>query len=82
MTLRPKYRLCAIVLIAWAAAAKAQEVPLDIATLKAAVLSATNVYRASKKLPELQPDASLDAAASAYADPMRASSKQGAYILV
>ncbi len=38
-----------------------------MATLKAAVLSQTNAYRGSKKLPELQPNAALDAAAAAYA---------------
>lgn len=47
--------------------AKAQEVPIDVATLKAAVLSETNAYRTSKKLPQLQANERLDAAAAAYA---------------
>jgi uncharacterized protein YkwD len=62
-----KYSLSASLLLAWTMAAKAQEVPLDIATVKAAVLSETNAYRASKKLTGLKPNANLDAAAAAYA---------------
>ncbi len=59
--------LHAIVLLACLVPAMAQEVPIDLATLKATVLSETNAYRGSKKLPELQLNGSLDAAAAAYA---------------
>ncbi len=59
--------LHAAALLACVIPAKAQEVPIDIATLKATVLSETNAYRASKKLPGLQPNGKLDAAAAAYA---------------
>ncbi len=47
--------------------AHADEVPIDIATLKGTVLSETNAYRGSKKLAELRQNAALDAAAAAYA---------------
>lgn len=64
----PKLFLIGIALTACAALpAKAQEVPIDVATLKAAVLSETNAYRTLKKLPQLQVNARLDAAAAAYA---------------
>ncbi len=56
-----------IVLLASLVPAKAQEVPIDIATLKATVLSETNAYRASQKLPQLRLNGRLDAAAAAYA---------------
>jgi uncharacterized protein YkwD len=63
-----KYDLFAFVLLACAApAASAQEVPLDASTVRAAVLAETNAYRASKNLPQLQPNAVLEAAATAYA---------------
>jgi uncharacterized protein YkwD len=62
-------RTYGIALLAACAAlpAKAQEVPIDILALKASVLSQTNAYRGSKKVPELRTNASLDAAAAAYA---------------
>jgi uncharacterized protein YkwD len=47
--------------------AHADEVPIDIAALKGTVLSETNAYRGSKKLPELKQNSALEAAASAYA---------------
>jgi uncharacterized protein YkwD len=47
--------------------AHADEVPIDIAALKGTVLSDTNAYRGSKKLPELKQNTALEAAASAYA---------------
>ena len=63
-----KYDLFALVLLACAAPpASAQEVPLDAGTVKAAVLTETNAYRASKNLPQLQQNAALEAAATAYA---------------
>ncbi|MGO9486154.1 MAG: CAP domain-containing protein [Rhodomicrobium sp.] len=63
-----KRSLYAIALLACAAApAQAEEVPIDVATLKAAVLSETNAYRESKKLPQLQENAALSAAGAAYA---------------
>jgi uncharacterized protein YkwD len=46
---------------------QAQEIPLDVPTLKAAVFAATNAYRASKNLPQVRQNAALDAAAAAYA---------------
>ncbi len=64
----PKFHLLGVALLLWAAPpAMAQEVPIDVAALKAAVLSETNAYRGSKKLPELRPNATLDAAAALYA---------------
>ena len=42
--------------------AHADEVPIDIAALKGTVLSDTNAYRGSKKLPELKQNAALEAA--------------------
>ena len=58
----------ALVLSACAAMpASAQEVPLDAGTVKATVLAETNAYRASKNLPQLRQNATLEAAASAYA---------------
>ncbi len=67
MTSGRKCCLPGIVLLACVLPAKPQEVPIDIATLKATVLSETNVYRASRKLPEVQLNRSLDTAAAAYA---------------
>jgi len=67
MTSGLKCSLTGVVLLACVSSAKPQEVPIDIATLKATVLSETNAYRGSKKLPDLKPNAALDAAAAAYA---------------
>lgn len=69
MVMKRGHKRCmhAAALLACIIPAKAQEVPIDIATLKATVLSETNAYRASKKLPGLQPNESLDTAAAAYA---------------
>ena len=47
--------------------APAQEIPLDVPTLKAAVFAATNAYRGSKNVPQLKQSAALEAAATAYA---------------
>ncbi len=68
MNIGRKCCLHGIVLLACAVPAGAQEVPIDLATLKATVLSETNAYRAAKKLPGLQSNGSLDAAAAAYAE--------------
>jgi uncharacterized protein YkwD len=63
-----KYDLFAVVLLACAAlSASAQEVPLDAGTVRAAVLTETNAYRASQNLPQVQQNAALEAAATAYA---------------
>ena len=63
-----KCDLLAFVLLACAAPpASAQEVPLDAGTVKAAVFAETNAYRASKNLPQVQQNAALEAAATAYA---------------
>jgi uncharacterized protein YkwD len=63
-----KSDLFALLLLACAASsASAQEVPLDAATVRAAVLAETNAYRASKNLPQVQQNASLEAAAASYA---------------
>jgi uncharacterized protein YkwD len=69
MTSGRKYFLfyAVLAMASGAALANAQEVPIDIVTLKAGVLSQTNAYRKSKNLPELKPNASLDTAAQAYA---------------
>ena len=62
------YHLYGIALFVCAALpANAEEVPIDVAALKGAVLSETNAYRGSKKLAELRQNAALDAAAAAYA---------------
>ncbi len=47
--------------------ARAQEIPIDVQALKAAVLTETNAYRGSKKVPELRANAALNAAAATYA---------------
>ena len=47
--------------------ASAQQVPLDAGAVRAAVLAETNAYRASKNIPQLQENAALEAAATAYA---------------
>ena len=41
--------------------------PLDAGAVRAAVLAETNAYRASKNIPQLQKNAALEAAATAYA---------------
>ena len=57
-----------LVLLACAApSVSAQEVPLDAGAVRAAVLAETNAYRASKNIPQLQQNAALEAAATAYA---------------
>ena len=63
-----KYDLFALLLLACIApSASAQEVPLDAGAVRAAVLAETNTYRASKSIPQLQENAALEAAATAYA---------------
>ena len=63
-----KYDLIALVLLAGVApSVSAQEVPLDAGAVRAAVLADTNAYRASKNIPQLQENAALEAAATAYA---------------
>ncbi len=63
-----KYDLLALVLLACVAPpVSAQEVPLDTGAERAAVLAETNAYRASKNIPQLQENAALEAAATAYA---------------
>jgi uncharacterized protein YkwD len=49
------------------APAIAEEVPIDIPTLSAKILSGTNEYRKPAGAPELHPNAKLETAASAYA---------------
>ncbi len=60
-----------------APSARAQEVPLDVPSVKAAVLSATNEYRASKNIPQLQENAELAAAAADYATYIAEHEKMG-----
>jgi uncharacterized protein YkwD len=67
MSLRRKLAILAIAIPACAAPGRAQEVPLDVPTLRAAVLAETNAYRASKNAPALRENAALTAAAAAYA---------------
>jgi len=63
-----KYDFFALVLLTRVApAVSAQEVPLDAGAVRAAVLAETNAYRASKNIPQLQENAALEAAATAYA---------------
>jgi uncharacterized protein YkwD len=63
-----RYDLFALLLLAFAApSASAEEAPLDAGAVRAAVLAQTNAYRASKTIPELQENAALEAAATAYA---------------
>ena len=62
------YGLFALVLLACVAhPVSAQEVPLDAGAVRAAVLAETNAYRASKNIPQLQENAALETAATAYA---------------
>ncbi len=75
---RRKYDLFALVLLMCAAPpAGAGEVPLDVGGVKAAVLAETNAYRASKNIPELQQNAALEAAATAYAAYLAEHEKMG-----
>ena len=68
MSYSRKYDLFALALLACVApSASAEEVPLDAGAVRAAVLAETNAYRASKTVPELQENAALEAAATAYA---------------
>ncbi len=61
-------RLFALVLLACGApSVSAEEVALDAGTVRAVVLAETNAYRASKNVPQLQENAALQAAATAYA---------------
>ena len=63
-----KYDLFALVLSACVGpSASAQQVPLDVGAVRAAVLAETNAYRTSKNIPQLQKNAALEAAATAYA---------------
>jgi uncharacterized protein YkwD len=65
---RLKYALFAPILLACAAPpACAQEEPIDLEGIRAAVLAETNAYRASKNAPQLQRNGKLEAAATAYA---------------
>ena len=73
-----KYVLFAIALSACVASfASAQDAPLDAGTVRAAVLAETNAYRASKNIPELQENAALEAAATAYAAYLAEHEKMG-----
>ncbi len=63
-----RHSIYAIAVLACAALpAWADEVPIDVAALKAVVLSETNIYRETKKLQQLKQNAALDAAAAGYA---------------
>ena len=63
-----KCDLLALVLLACVAPpVSAQEVPLDAGSVRAAVLAETNAYRTSQNIPQLQENAALEAAATAYA---------------
>jgi uncharacterized protein YkwD len=59
--------LAAMLLGLTATACFAQEVPIDVATISAQVLSETNAYRKTAAAPELKPNSKLEAAAAAYA---------------
>ena len=59
--------LALIVLACAAPSVSAEEAPLDAGAVRVAVLTGTNAYRASKNNPELQENAALQAAATAYA---------------
>jgi uncharacterized protein YkwD len=56
-----------VLLACFAQSVCAQEVPLDAGAVRSAVLAETNAYRASKDIPQLQENAALEAAATAYA---------------
>ena len=63
-----KYDVFALILLACiASSASAEEAPLDAGAVRTAVLTETNAYRASKNIPEIQENAALEAAATAYA---------------
>ncbi len=73
-----KYDLFALILSACvAASASAEEAPLDAGAVKAAVLAETNAYRASQNIPQLQENAALEAAATAYAAYLAEHEKMG-----
>ena len=69
--------LALIVLACAAPSASAEEAPLDAGAVRAAVLAETNAYRASKNIPELQENAALEAAATAYAAYLAEHEKMG-----
>ncbi len=73
-----KYDVFALILLACVAQpASAQEVALDAGTVRAAVFAETNAYRASKDIPQLQQNAALEAAATAYAVYLAGHEKMG-----
>jgi uncharacterized protein YkwD len=73
-----KYDLFALVLLACVAqSVSAQQAPLDAGAVRAAVLAETNAYRASKNIPQLQENAALEAAATAFAAYLAEHEKMG-----
>ena len=64
-------------LACFAQSVSAQEVPLDAGAVRAAVLAETNAYRASNNIPQLQKNAALEAAATAYAAYLAEHEKMG-----
>jgi uncharacterized protein YkwD len=73
-----RYDLFALGLLAcFAQSVSAQEVPLDAGAIRAAVLAETNAYRASNNIPQLQKNAALEAAATAYAAYLAEHEKMG-----
>ena len=69
--------LALIVLACAAPSVSAEEAPLDAGAVRVAVLTGTNAYRASKNIPELQENAALQAAATAYAAYLAEHEKMG-----
>ena len=69
--------LALIVLACAAPSVSAEEAPLDAGAVRVAVLAETNAYRASKNIPELQENAALQAAATAYAAYLAEHEKMG-----
>ena len=69
--------LALIVLACAVPSVSAEEVPLDAGAVRVAVLTGTNAYRASKNIPELQENAALQAAATAYAAYLAEHEKMG-----
>jgi uncharacterized protein YkwD len=67
MTRGRKFQIAGALFLLASFTAKAQEVPIDIATLTSSVLSQTNVYRKTGGAPELRPSAALNNAAASYA---------------
>jgi uncharacterized protein YkwD len=61
------HTLFALILVACASQASAQEEPVDVGAIRTVLLAETNAYRASKNAPQLQQSAALEAAATAYA---------------